>query len=144
MLARFRQQLSSLKHKWLRAFTEVETGYGLLVNDLQLLQHSVKDAMGTPIPLGGMLHPLVWTGMASLKMSVGLVSQAMTEQSSHLANITDQQNCILTLVTHLELLQDEATTSLTSKISAHDVDLCSLERRLLTLVPVLQQFRWGS
>jgi hypothetical protein len=99
MLARFRQQLSSLKHKWLRAFTEVETGYGLLVNDLQLLQHSVKYAMGTPIPLG-----LVWTGMASLKMSVGLVSQAMTEQASHLANITDQQNCILTLVTHLELL----------------------------------------
>ncbi len=40
-LNRFRQQFSSLKHKWLRAFTEVETGYGLLVNDLQLLQCSV-------------------------------------------------------------------------------------------------------
>jgi hypothetical protein len=42
-IRKFRLHFSSLKNKWHRAFTEVEAGYGLLVQDLQRL-HLVAQA----------------------------------------------------------------------------------------------------
>jgi hypothetical protein len=47
LFTKFRNHFSSLKQKWNKAFTEVETGYGLLVRDLQRLQVSSSSVQNT-------------------------------------------------------------------------------------------------
>jgi hypothetical protein len=65
-IRKFRSHFSSLKHKWHRAFTEVESGYGLLVQDLQRL-HSVTQthslAMGQPSDFVGSAPDSLWQGL---------------------------------------------------------------------------------
>lgn len=62
---KFHHRFMSLKSKWARAFTEVETGYGLLVQDLQLVQEqssALQRQIGDPIPVDGALPSSLWGG----------------------------------------------------------------------------------
>jgi hypothetical protein len=58
-----------MKAKWGLAFSEVDAGFNLVVQDLKKLQNSTKQAqaaLGMPIQIEGRTPPSVWVGLASL------------------------------------------------------------------------------
>jgi hypothetical protein len=76
---KFCSHFLSFKHKWHRAFTEVKSGYGLLVQDLQRL-HSVAQAhshsMGQPSDFVGDTPDSLWQGFLVVHESVATMTAA--------------------------------------------------------------------
>jgi len=76
---KFCSHFLSFKHKWHRAFTEVKSGYGLLVQDLQRL-HSVAQAhshsMGQPSDFVGDTPDSLWQGLLVVHESVATMTAA--------------------------------------------------------------------
>jgi hypothetical protein len=67
----------SLKDKWSRAFTKVESGYGLVVQDLQklhTLSQSQAKGIGSLVALEGETPPSLWQGLSIVHDSVALVT----------------------------------------------------------------------
>jgi len=72
-IQKFKARFSSLKSKWARAFTEVESGYSLVVQDLQKLHaasQSQSQTVGQPVELAGEVPESLWHGLSVVHDSV--------------------------------------------------------------------------
>jgi hypothetical protein len=114
-IKRFRAPFSSLKEKWTKAFTEVETGYGLIVKDLQKLhQISVTQAnnIGVPKVLGDKTPDTVWQGLFQVQQSVNSVASTVHAQASSIEVLTSDQTHLTQSIIALETMADDLSTSL--------------------------------
>lgn len=83
-IVKFKHHFASLKTKWTRAFTEIESGYGLLVKDLQHLHQMSTTCLhdiGQHIALAGPTPTSVWNGLATLQHQVTSVSSSVIYKS---------------------------------------------------------------
>jgi hypothetical protein len=146
-IQRFRRQFISLKNKWERAFAEVESGYGMIVKDLQKL-HQVAESqainLGTPVALGEQMPDSVWKGLSQVHQTVTSVSSDMHHQATNIAALSTNQTHLTQSVITLETTTEDINTSLSGKVSTLTIDLRALEARILRLVPVLAQLRRNS
>jgi hypothetical protein len=143
---KFHSQFSSLKTKWARAFTEVEAGYGLVVQDLQRLQSIFQEQsaiVGSPVALDGKTPPTVWDGLHVIHETVSSVASAVQAQANSIDALAVDQTNLTHSVLALES-QADASTSLSDEVSRLTVDLRALENRVLRLVPLLNQLRRGQ
>jgi hypothetical protein len=139
-IKRFQNQFVSLKDMWERAFAEVETGYGLVVKDLQKLHcFAVGQAghLGTPVALGEQTPDTVWMGLLQ-------VHQTVNTQAETLATLSTDQAHLTHSVLALETTTDDINTSISDKVTTLTTDLCALESRVLRLVPMLAQLKCHS
>ena len=145
-IKRFRAHFSSLKSKWARAFTEIESGYGLVVQDLQKLQfvsQGQTEMVGSPVPIDGDTPKTVWEGLRTVHESVSSVASAVAVQASSLDALAADQTNLMHSVLALES-QADAALSLPDVVSRLTVDLRALENRVIRLLPVLNQLKRGS
>jgi hypothetical protein len=143
---KFRAHFASLKAKWAHAFTEVESGYGLVVQDLQKLQTMSQvqsTTLGRPVPLHGETPPTVWEGLRTVHETVATVTSAVQEHATSIDALAADQTNIAHSVLALET-QMESSGSVTDTIARLTVDLRALEYRVVRLVPLLTQLRRGQ
>jgi len=143
-IRRFQSHFSSLKSKWARAFTEVESGYGLLVKDLEKLHRLAQDQsqeIGTPVPLDGTSPPSVWQGLKVIHDSISTVVTAVQTHATSLDALAMDQNHLMQLVLALEAQADDPTLDVVDKVAALTVDLRAFENRVLRLVPLLSTLK---
>jgi hypothetical protein len=108
---RFQAHFSSLKSKWARAFTEIESGYGLVVQDLQKLQfvsQGQTEMVGSPVPIDGDTPKTVWEGLRTVHESVSSVASAVAVQASSLDALAADQTNLMHSVLALESQADAA------------------------------------
>jgi hypothetical protein len=140
---KFRSQFASLKTKWARAFTEVEAGYGLVVEDLQKLQKICQGQsaiVGSPLTLDGETPPTLWDGLHAVHETVTGVASAVQVQAQSIDALSANQTHLTHSVLALESQADEST-GLADVVSRLTMDLRALENRVLRLVPLLNQLR---
>jgi hypothetical protein len=145
-IRKFRLHFSTLKVKWACVFTEVEAGYGLVVQDLQKLQSLTKghsEMVGASVTLDGEKPSSLWDGLQSIHESVFTVASAVQAHATSLDALAADQTNLAHLVLALEM-QADSTSSLSNAVSRITVDLRALENRVLRLVPLLQQIRSGN
>jgi len=146
-IRKFRSHFSSLKHKWHRAFTEVESGYGLLVQDLQRL-HSVTQthslAMGQPSDFVGSAPDSLLQGLSVIQDSVTTMTAAVQAQATSIDVLVGDQNHITHSMLALETQAEDISASTITQIASLTSDLRALEGRFLRLAPILRQLQRGS
>jgi predicted nucleic acid-binding Zn-ribbon protein len=143
-IRRFKSHFSSLKAKWARAFTEVESGYGLLVQDLEKLHTVAQDQsqeIGTPVPLDGTLPLSLWKGLKLVHESVSTVASAVQTYATSLDALAMDQTQLSQSVLALETQAEELVLDVMDKVATLTVDLRALENRVLRLVPLLQTLK---
>jgi hypothetical protein len=146
-IRKFRSHFSSLKGKWHRAFTEVEAGYGLLVQDLQRL-HSVAQAhstsMGQPEEFSGSAPESLWQGLSAVHESVTSVAATVQAQGNSIDTLAVDQSQFTHSMLALESQTEAISSSACTQIAALTLDLRALEGRFLRLVPILSQMKRGA
>lgn len=143
-ISHLRSNFASLQSKWKRAFTEVEAGYGLLVQDLQRVHQfaqSLRTTIGSPVTVNGSIPSSVWGGVALVHEQV---STAIQDYTTHFTFLGNQQDSLTQVIHTVEQSTEDVATTLTSKLSAVELDLRHLEQRFLKLVPVLHQLKRGG
>jgi len=143
----FRAQFASLKTKWFRAFTEVESGYGLLVKDLQKVHQLVlaqASALGAPTTTDTQAMGSVWDGINQMQQSVASVTATVQHQAESLGQLAEDHQTLTQSVIALESAAEDGQVSLSDKVSAISMDVRALENRMLRLIPVLNQLKRGN
>lgn len=139
---KFCSHFTSLKSKWSRAFTEVKSGYSLLVQDLKRL-HSMAQTqtlqIGQPVKLAGKVPESLWQGLLLVQESVSSMSVAVQAQAMSIDTMAGDQNHITHSMLALELRAEDISSSITAQINSLTGDLRALEGRVLRLVPLLTQ-----
>jgi hypothetical protein len=145
-IRKFKSHFASLKSKWSKAFTEVESGYSLLVQDLQGLQsvaQSQAQALGHPIDVAGRIPESVWQGLSAIQDTVLEVSSNIQAQALSIDALAADQTNITHSVLALEGQTEEISASMETQVASLTVDLRALEGRVLRLVPFLAQLKRG-
>jgi len=143
-VGKFRTNFHSLRQKWTRAFMEVESGYGLVVQDLQKLNHALPlchQSIGSQPSMNNGDNPSLWSSIVELQSTVMTVSTALTGQDGKLGDVVHQQESLSHIVSTLEDSTDTLTATLTTRLSTVERDLKATENRLLKLLPLLHQLR---
>lgn len=143
-IGKFRLNFHSLKQKWAKAFTEVEAGYGLLVQDLQKLYQTSLDcsqAIGDKNQSGLPPAPDLWKGLGILHESLSSVSSSLMGHAQQLGTVSQQQTCLAQSVSHLEVTTDQLNVAIPERLTIMDRDMRALEQRLLKLLPFLAQLK---
>jgi len=138
-IQKFKARFSSLKSKWARAFTEVESGYSLVVQELQKLHaasQSQSQTVGQPVKLAGEVPESLWHGLSVVHDSVSAVALSVKAQSSSIEALANDQNHLTHSVLALESQAEDISLSVASQVAALTTDLRALEGRVLRLVPL--------
>jgi hypothetical protein len=146
-IKQFRGQFATLKSKWLRAFSEVESGYSLIVQDLQKMHRLIlaqAASLGAPDSAPGNPVTSVWDGLSQVRHSVSAVSSTVQVQTATLEQLSEEQDTLTHSVIALETSAEDLQTSLSEKITSVTIDLRALENRVLRLVPLLSQLKRGN
>jgi len=144
---KFKSHFASLKSKWSKAFTEVESGYSLLVQDLQNLQsvtQSQAQALGRPVDVAGHIPESVWQGLSEIQETVLEVSSNIQAQASSIDALAADQTNITHSVLAIEGQAEEISASMETQVASWTVDLRALEGQVLRLVPLLAQLKRGT
>jgi len=145
-VGKFRSNFHSLKKKWIKAFVEVESGYGLVVQDLQKLQRALMichQNIGNKTSSDGGVNPSLWSSVVELQSTVVMVSTSLTGQNSQLGEIENQQESLAQVVAALEDSSEQLSASLTPRVLTIERDLRATEQHLLKLLPLLNQIKQG-
>jgi hypothetical protein len=133
---KFRSHFASLKAKWARAFTEVEAGYGGIVQDLQK-QRTIfqvqSQEIGNPVQLDGSTPASVWDGLQVVHNSISSIASAVQAQSTSIEAIAEDQTHLTQSVMVLEAQAEDSSSGVESKLASVTVDLRALENRVLRL-----------
>jgi len=144
---KFKSHFASLKSKWSKAFIEVESGYSLLVQDLQNLQsvtQSQAQALGRPVDVAGHIPESVWQGLSEIQETVLEVSSNIQAQASSIDALAADQTNITHSVLAIEGQAEEISASMETQVASWTVDLRALEGQVLRLVPLLAQLKRGT
>jgi len=145
-IRKFKSHFASLKGKWSKAFTEVESGYSLLVQDLKNLQSVTQDqvqALGHPVDIAGCIPESVWQGLSVIQETVQEATSNIHAQASSLNALAVDQTAITHSVLALEGQAEEISASMDTQVASLTSDLRALESRVLRLVPLLTQLKRG-
>jgi len=143
-VGRFRLNFHSLKQKWAKAFTEVEAGYGLLVQDFRKLSTNLLEcsqAIGDKEQGIEVTAPTLWTGLHRLRNSLESLAGSLDGHDKQIATITQQHTCLSHNVTLLKTTTDQLSSEVPERITTIERDLRGLEQRLLKLLPILAQLK---
>jgi hypothetical protein len=146
-IQKLQSQFATLKTKWLRAFSEVESGYSLIVQDLQKMHHLVLDqaaALGAPAISRNETTSSAWDKINQVQQSVASVASSIQAQAATLEHLSEEQNNLTQSVIALESTAEDAQSSLSDKVTGLTIDLRALENRVLRLVPLLSQLKRGA
>jgi hypothetical protein len=141
------QHFSSLKQKWKRAFTEVETSYGMVVQVIQHVHHvttRLRHDLGSPAVLDGYPDLSAWDGISSLHGQVSSLSATLGDQSTQLLQLDNKHSTLVHSITEVEQVNEDLQTNLMQKISVMESDLQALQLRVFKLIPFLQQLKRGG
>jgi hypothetical protein len=145
-IRKFRSHFLKLKDKWNKAFTEVEAGYGVVVQDLQqlhLMSKGQSNVLGQPVPLDGVTPPSLWGGLQRVHESVSTVTSEIQAQAKAINSLAEDQTHLTHSVIDLEH-QVDVTTVLANTVTSLTSDLRALETRFLRLVPLLNNLKRGN
>jgi len=145
-IRKFRSHFSKLRDKWSKAFTEVEAGYGVIVQDLQKLQlmsRGQAKLLGQPVPLDGGTPPSLWGGLQHVNDSITMVASEVQAQAQSLSTLAVDQTHLTHSVLELEA-QVDGSSDLANAVTALTSDLRALENRFLRLVPMLNNIKRGT
>jgi len=129
-IRQFRSQFAALRTKWFQAFTEVESGYGLLVQDLQKVHQLVlaqASALGAPNSTGTTAPDSVWEGLTQVQQSMASVTSTVQLHAETLEKLSDEQNTLTQSVIALESTAEDGHLSLDDKVTAITMDVRALE-----------------
>jgi hypothetical protein len=143
-IGKFRANFHSLKQKWMRAFMEIESSYGMVVNDLQKLNQlstNHQQEIGLKPDQESSTNSTLWSNIYALKTSVFSVSNSVAGHDSALGELYNNQTSLAQVVTTLEDSTDQISTSLGTKVLFIERDVRAVEQRLLKLLPLLTQLR---
>jgi len=153
-VGKFRANFHHLKQKWMRAFVEVEAGYGLVVKDLQKLgqatimcqqnigSHPISDDKATigSRPMSDDKATL-WSSFTALQGTVLSATTSLTGHATQIGELSHQQTSLTQMVTALEDTTDYVSSSLDTEVHHLEKDLRAIEQRMLKLLPLLNHLK---
>jgi hypothetical protein len=126
-----RKQFSTLKTRWVQAFAEDDSGYSLLVQDLQKV-HQLVLTQATALGIPGESAPnTVWESLATVQQTVDSGSSSMHQHAAALEQLVDDHNTLTQSVIALESSAEDGQTSIADKVNTVTNDVRALEHRML-------------